>query len=190
MGYTLDVPWDAVWWLTRPDGVMQLQPGSRLTKNPELLKPFGVTSPLWAADTIVLNSRVPRRDEALGSSEARRCIAITGAAWLLMGQPNVAETRVGRYSTAERAPRGAAAPPREPQPVTLVDIRRPITNRDEAQGKSDRQYDRRWWVGGHWRQQPWGPGKSQRRPQWIAPYVKGPADAPLIATEKVHVWRR
>ena len=39
-----------VWWRTRPDdGVLQLQLTSRLTKQPELLAPFEVRSPLGLA---------------------------------------------------------------------------------------------------------------------------------------------
>jgi hypothetical protein len=40
-------------------------------------------------------------------------------------------------------------------------------------------------VRGHWRQQPYGPQRTLRRPVWINPHVKGPADAPLAHTERV-----
>ena len=38
-----------------------------------------------------------------------------------------------------------------------------------------------WVVRGHWRQQPVGPGKRDRRTTWVLPYVKGPEDKPLKA---------
>jgi hypothetical protein len=191
---TVDVSWDAVWWWTRPDGVMQLIPASRLTKNPELLKPFGVTSPLWAAHTLVLKPNEPRTDEVLGSPEGHRFVSVVGAAWLLMGQPAVAGTRTIDSAPPQPRPRptpdSPPAAPRPPSTVTIIELRRPATNHDATRGKSDRRYKRRWWVGGHWRQQACGPRNSQRKPKWIAPYVKGPEAAPLAKTDRVHVLRR
>ena len=56
---TTDVPWDAVWWWTRPHGMLQLVPSSRFTKQPELIAPYEVTTPLWAAHTIGINPNNP-----------------------------------------------------------------------------------------------------------------------------------
>lgn len=45
---------------------------------------------------------------------------------------------------------------------------------------SGRRYDKcRWLVSGFWRQQVCGPGRSERRPTWVAPFVKGPQNAPM-----------
>ena len=41
------------------------------------------------------------------------------------------------------------------------------------------EWSRRWFVRGHWRDQPYGPGMSLRRLKWIDPYIKGPSDKPL-----------
>ena len=62
--------------------------------------------------------------------------------------------------------------------MTIVELRRPIRlPNDKTEGTSDRQFSRRWWVGGHWRQQAGGPQpNSQRRPTWVAPYIKGPQE--------------
>ena len=156
----IEVPSDAAWWWTRPDGVLQIQPSSRLTKNPELLEPFGVQSPLWAAHTVVLNPAAPRTDEVIGSLEASHFVSILGAAWLLMGQPAVADTRTLNSGSdpQRREPFIETGPRREPPTVTIIELRRPLNAaRDETPGTSGRQYQRRWWVGGHWRQQPCGP---------------------------------
>ena len=172
------------WWWTRPDGVLQIQPSSRLTKNPELLEPFGVQSPLWAAHTAVLNPAAPRTDEVIGSPEASHFVSILGAAWLLMGQPAVADTRTLNSGSdpQRREPFIETGPRREPSTVTIIELRRPLNAaRDETPGTSGRQYQRRWWVGGHWRQQPCGPGRAQRKPIWISPHIKGPEEAPLTA---------
>lgn len=37
----------------------------------------------------------------------------------------------------------------------------------------------RWAVRGHWRQQPVGEGRKQRRTVWVHPHVKGPDDRPF-----------
>ena len=107
-----------------------------------------------------------------------------------MGQPAVTETRAITDTTA--APRlGGRAPEVAPPPaVTLIDIRRPQrAPHDPSEATGERQYNRRWWVGGHWRQQACGPNHSQRKPIYVAPYIKGPEDKPL-SSERVNVWRR
>jgi len=190
-GTSTEVTWDALFWFTRPDGVMQLTPSSRLTKNPELLSPFNVTSPLWGATTILLNPRAPRTEEATGSREAQQFVSILGSAWLLMGQTNFAETRTVPGQTAERRPSGSSEP-RPSQMVTLIDINRPPPAKHGGEHRdrsTDVSHDHRWWVGGHWRQQPCGPKNSERRPKWIESHVKGPEGAPFKKREKVHVLR-
>ena len=47
------------------------------------------------------------------------------------------------------------------------------------------EYHHRWIVSGHFRNQPYGPGGSLRRRQWIPPYIKGPAGAPLLNRTKI-----
>ena len=188
---TTDVPWDGVGWFLRPDGMLQLTPASRLTKHPELITGFNVTTPLWAAHSIVIDPRQPRSEEANGTEDAHPFVSVIGAAWLLMGQPGLTETRA-ITDTPTRAPRGAAAPSADPATrpnVTIVELRRPTRQAHASEQPAGREYSRRFWVGGHWRQQACGPNHSQRRPTFVAPYIKGPQDKPL-ATDRVHVWRR
>lgn len=47
--------------------------------------------------------------------------------------------------------------------------------------------DYRWWVRGHWRQQPYGPGRAKRRLIYINPQLRGPEDRPIKATTTVRV---
>lgn len=61
---------------------------------------------------------------------------------------------------------------------------------DSGGGGSGREYECRWIVRGHYRQQPYGPNRSMRRKQWIPPHVAGPADKPLRLKPTVHIWRR
>jgi hypothetical protein len=192
VGYTVDVPWDAVWWWSRPDGLLQVSPASRLTKQRELLEPYGVMSPVWAADTLVLNPEAPRTDEAMGSPEASRYVSIVGAAWLLMGQASVSTRRtIGEDTTVRSTAEAGAARPRHESMVTLVDVRRPVSpTGDSERVGTKRDFDSRFWVSGHWRQTPCGPGRTQRKPVFIAPFLKGPEGAPIAGPkDRVHVLR-
>jgi hypothetical protein len=187
-----DVTLDGMWWWTDPEGILQMQPVSRLAKNPKLANSFGGSSPLWTATSaLMVDPRVPRDDE-LTSSPLASTVSVLGAAWLLMGQPLLASTRAMNDSMAAPASSGAGRLPHSSgrTRVTIVELRRPINKpRNDGPATSGRQFQRRWWVSGHWRQQVCGPSNSQRRPTWIEPYTKGPQDAPLI-NDRVHVWRR
>lgn len=78
--------------------------------------------------------------------------------------------------------------------VTHIDLRplRQITTApdDPDPDRETRQATHRWVVRGHWRHQPHGPGRSQRRLQWRESYIKGPEGAPLIRSRPVNIWRR
>lgn len=71
--------------------------------------------------------------------------------------------------------------------VRVTHLRRTeqIHGHEEEFKKIDWQH--RWLVGGHWRNQ-WLPSLQAHRQQWIAPYVKGPADKPLVIHEKVRAF--
>lgn len=95
--------------------------------------------------------------------------------FLLLSQQSVSET-------AEEAPPRAArrrADRAGVNPIIRV-IRLPRRVREHASAEHGHvEWQSRWIVRGHWRQQPWGPERSRIRPVWIAPHVKGPEDKPL-----------
>lgn len=71
--------------------------------------------------------------------------------------------------------------------VRIIHLRAPQSHSDDSGEKTERNYTHRWIVDPHWRQQPYGPNRSLRRPQLIPAHVKGPKDAPLIVKDKVRV---
>lgn len=76
--------------------------------------------------------------------------------------------------------------------VRVVDVREHDEPEREASAdgvRKYRPYDHRFIVSGHWREQAYGPNHSERRRQWIAPFVKGPRDKPLVLKDTVRVWR-
>lgn len=72
--------------------------------------------------------------------------------------------------------------------VHVVQLRRrattPTTPSDESV-----EWSHRWLVRGHWRMQPY-PSEGRVAPKWIASYIKGPDDKPLVVRDKVFEVRR
>lgn len=73
-------------------------------------------------------------------------------------------------------------------PVRVITLRE-STASHEVTGEHA-NYSHRFMVSAHWRQQPYGPGRSKRRAQLIPSYIKGPADKPLVIRETVKALRR
>ncbi|MFI5893803.1 hypothetical protein ACIA5D_27250 [Actinoplanes sp. NPDC051513] len=115
-------------------------------------------------------------------------IAVTLATWLLMGQ-QVAESPAADLDkpTRKRYTRSYRPLP----DVRLVRLR--TADQAPPGGQPHRQpADRatpaeRVWVTGHWRAQPYGPGRTLRRPVYIHPHLRGPDDAPIKLSTTVRV---
>ncbi len=109
--------------------------------------------------------------------------------WLLIAQ-RLTETEP---VAADPSIRKAYARARRPQPqVRLVRIRPPrAADPPETTGlrvPSGRATpDHRYWVSGHERQQPYGPGRSLHKTIYIEPFLKGPEDKPIKASTTVRV---
>lgn len=115
-----------------------------------------------------------------------KVIHTLGAAWILMQQPTVATTRRTR---GRGAGVGGKKKPPKTSLVQVIELRRLAHKHSEEKGHATREYHTRWMVRGHWRQQRVGPGRRYVRPVYVAPYIKGPEDAPL-KTDRVSAWRR
>lgn len=76
-----------------------------------------------------------------------------------------------------------------PGRVTIIHLRRMEGSRSDHE--SDVEWQHRWVVRGHWRNQPYGSGEDKHYERiWIAPYIKGPEDKPLVVTDKVYALHR
>lgn len=62
----------------------------------------------------------------------------------------------------------------------MIDVAKPSEPTETAEGPKIYRIGTRFMVRGHWRQQPVGPARTQRRLTWIRPYFKGPEIAELI----------
>jgi hypothetical protein len=152
--------------------------------------PTGTTTWILGTDTEAVAFEGFKGDDlrAASLSEDRRWLAAT---WLLASQPLTS-------STVHHADRPAAKRSKRAEvssDVRVVDLRpRPKAESTEGDGRSGKEHDHRWMVAGpngdgFWRQQVCGPGRSERRPTWILPYVAGPDDKPLKIRETVRVLR-
>lgn len=161
------------------------------------LVPFTLADTIWSplgrtdwpvyhdTDDTTLNDGIddPNREQRIASqTEDRRMVA---ALWQLISQHRVVEERRAAVTNKNAVRRFVREHGRPPAPVRVIDVRRPPIERDGGHEHRDVEWTRRWIVSGHWRQQAYGEGRSLRRPTWIAPFVKGPADRPLVITERV-----
>lgn len=107
------------------------------------------------------------------------------AFWLLLNQTitQVNDETVPR-AYARRAERAKL-----PARVTVVTLRREV-DRSEPAGPGGMEYHHRWFCRGHWRRQRYGPGNSLQKRIWVQPFVKGPAGAPFLQSEKVYSLKR
>lgn len=103
------------------------------------------------------------------------------ALWLLLNQTVVTQVDEPLDRPARRRAGRRGIPPK----VVTIKLRR-STSTNRREGESNVEWSHRWIVRGHWRWQAYGPGRKERRRIWIAPFVKGPEDAPLFVTDKVY----
>lgn len=84
-------------------------------------------------------------------------------------------------ASRRRAEKAKRRPPSEEiRPVML----RKVVHAGKG-GHKDVEWACRWWVSGHWRNQPYGPvGQKYYRPKYIASYIKGPPDKPFRHPER------
>jgi hypothetical protein len=166
----------------------------------------------WAADgtlndlgpLIMVMSVVIPFGEGFGSVSADgvpQPLHYVHAVWLLMGTEVVA---TARGQGIPRQVRKRAPGTIKQHEVTVVTLRRAIHHGDGEHGHRDIDWSCRWLVRGFWRHQ-WGYGGIGRpheglpdggdpqhcracgaRITWVKPYVKGPDDRPLKATETLY----
>lgn len=116
------------------------------------------------------------------------------ATWLLMGQTLVRSEPLTAPRPARR--RIERLDPALDPSVRYLDLRRartePSDHPDDHLAESRagaREYQHRWVVRGHWRNQ-YYPSRDDHRPIWFDPHFAGPEDKPLLGGERVNVLRR
>lgn len=134
------------------------------------------------------------RSVAVDASFAREANVferVLRAVWALSAEPTVcAVDRPDRPDGLEPLP--SRMVDNAVRDVRMVILRENVHSPrgDGTGGGSRREYSHRFIVRGFWRNQAYGKNHELRRRQWIPPFVKGPADKPLIAKDTVRIWRR
>lgn len=110
--------------------------------------------------------------------------------WALSAEPHICEAKPAKPDMAHPLPQRFDPEIRKVKMLVLREnLHRPGGSADDDE-RVRREYSHRFIVRGFWRDQAYGPNHSLRRRQWIPPFVKGPADKPLICKETVRIWKR
>jgi hypothetical protein len=107
------------------------------------------------------------------------------ATWTLMQQSLSVSQRI----PVDRPERRRCARANLPQDVLIVRLRRHSLDDSREDVGDPVPWSHRWLVSGHWRNQ-WLPSRACHRLQWIAGYVKGPENKPLVVKDRVTAWVR
>ncbi len=118
--------------------------------------------------------------------EDRRVLA---ALWTLVMQRGIAETTMAYSDRAAVRRTLRAGLAKSDSEIRIVKLRK-LDRTYSGEGPPGGHYSHRWVVSGHWRRQPCGPGRKDRRLTFIPPHVKGPEDKPLVVKEQVNAWVR
>ena len=164
--------------LSRPDHT----PG--IIQNPNA--PFGLV------DHFVMDSQsaysLQNNNRGTASNQPSRLI---GTALLLANQPDIVTELTDESVTlpAKRRPLRRSTPNEHKTQLPDVKVRyltvlprvREDVDASEAEhaGLQRGALTQRHWVRGHWRQQPCGPGRTQIKPVYIKPHLRGPDDTPI-----------
>lgn len=132
----------------------------------------------------------PLTDETAVREAAMRVADLWATSVVLALEPKLGVLHQQRPAGA--GPRGTGRP-KHRSSITVVELRRheqrQIHHDEEVEGKKwslDHQVP----VRGHWRQQACGPAHQWRKPVYVLPHFRGPAEADPPPRHVVHVWRR
>jgi hypothetical protein len=144
----------------------------------------------WMVDSKGNSANLSPAQRASMAEDRRRLMAL----WLLSSQPGLAQHRdYFDRATAKRELRAAAKAGRPllDSKVRIITLRRPAQpSNEDGEPISHVEWQHRWVVSGHWRNQPYGPDRSLRRPVYINPFIKGPSDKPFLSGATVRSWVR
>lgn len=127
---------------------------------------------------------------ALSRSAQKHLEKLLITTWLLAEQPSIG---VARREPA--ASYGQAGKPSHQSEIRVIKLRETSKHPEPWESESAKE-GKKWAmkhrtvVSGHWRNQPYGPGRDSVKPIYIEPYLKGPSGAPIIVRPTVKVWSR
>jgi hypothetical protein len=146
----------------------------------------GIGSPDWSIEHVLGFSRRTIGD--LSEKLVKTALRLSRMDYFATNTPTFIEPAT--KSDRKKAKREGKAP----DTIVVATLRRPRNQTHEDLVDSEgREFSHRWIVRGHNRKQLIGRRDNEERVYknvWIAPYVKGPWDKPLVIKDKVNVWKR
>lgn len=121
-------------------------------------------------------------DEKPLETATPRLVAFLWSFWALMRQPIIATERTRPTDPESRKARKVS---RVGGYITTARLRQRIRPEGSETAGSTRDYSHRFLVRGFWRNQAYGPRMTLRRRTWIDSYIKGPADKPLVISNRI-----
>lgn len=112
--------------------------------------------------------------------------------WLLAEQPHIGVAH--RQRLPQHAGAGLGKPAHQSE-LKIIRLRETPTHPEpweSEQAKEGKKWAQQYRtvVNGHWRNQPYGPGRALRKPIYIEPFLRGPSGAPIIIRPTVKMWSR
>jgi hypothetical protein len=118
------------------------------------------------------------------------CSALHATCTLLDNQTEIEATATVTYvEQVSLKKRDKRSGKRNTSDVTVIDVIRRAYAAHQPGAGVPIEHDHRWTVRGHWRMQPFGPSRVQRRRIWIDEHEAGPPDKPLIRRTRVYRLR-
>lgn len=186
---------DAIMWYTPTLGIPGVELGKPrfmgLTASPGIVRDTsqwnGILSPLDLESNEIEFQRTPTYVTYLQLKHLPRKMALV--VMRLAREESVGETSseiIGKKSAKKRHQSHPI------ETITCASLRRRHYASESEREAEAREYSHRWIVRGHMRNQPIGPrnveGGQERMRVWIAPYVKGPEDKPLVLKDRVQLF--
>ena len=173
----------ALIWVRHPDG---LAFAACLDADRALIPAFFTTWPkgytiertIQATRPIIERGPYPRDEVEWFMTLSVRLQQFMGAALTFCHQRIFLDSPQPADRATRRRAQAATESIEPARDIHVVTLRRPVT-KDETDSTREVDWQWRWWVRGHWRQQAVGPNRQDRAPVWIMPYVKGPDDRPI-----------
>jgi hypothetical protein len=176
-GSFVETNWTAI--RHNPDGVMMMWDLCEVDDTGEPVKQWGLSVVqipygwTWPDDFQKLSPEISGVARFL-----KRC------AFLASPYVSKEKTRLARHHRRQMQRAGEPTEKVEEE-VSVVKLRREVKQRTDkaAEQSTSIEWQHQWWVSGHYRAQ-WYPHEEAHRVIWIAPYLKGPSDKPVL--EKVY----
>lgn len=191
---------NAIAWYTpsaKSSGILGLEIGKPrfmgLSASPQLAHDTtqwgGVISPLDVESNLIDYFRIPTYVTFNNLKFLPRKLALI--VMRLAREESLGETQQETFGGSSQGKKRAKN--KKIETITCALLRQRQYSSESEREAESREYSHRWIVRGHMRNQPVGPrnaeGGQKHERVWIAPYVKGPEDKPLVIKDRVQVWR-